>query len=362
MIIICTYMSVLSSRSTMQNSSHRFLYPAAKLSRHRIISWLLALMCVQIVNIAVTTTYLPSLLVGALRPGEVISCSETHCSETTMSQVNNRERTKQFFRTRPPPSADCLVVFHPPKSGGVSLGEMLESRVANELNWTLKQWYTFASHYRSGTPPTDANLTSFNSSIYHLGHITPRFLDETGTQNCWQMTLLREPVDRVVSAFYYHKHTTSEWDACLFGEKRSACRYQGHQYKNDVVRMFTSEHTWNSYFQEYYDFYEDLDTDVDRTSLHHAQQFLKDLDLVCFLDQFENCFRQLQDMLGVERTKQQQSSIQQNSSTATATTVPHANINPERPKRLPEYIYNKIRSQNQLDLELYAWAREQFAQ
>lgn len=73
-------------------------------------------------------------------------------------------------------------------------------RIASQRKkWAWQSWYI----ERGAKDP--AGEATKHDYIIHTGHITPQFLTLSGTHHCYRMTVLREPVSRVVSLFYYHK-------------------------------------------------------------------------------------------------------------------------------------------------------------
>jgi hypothetical protein len=166
--------------------------------------------------------------------------------------------------------------------------------------------------------------------------------------------MLREPVDRAISAFYYHGHTTEEWDTCLFtnGTTHNQCRFKW-QYHNDMVRGFagrgSSIRTWTSYDETLYP-----QIPVNRTSLQFAKEFLLDMDLVCFQDDLYGCREQLYRRM----TKSTSNNHTTLNLTLTSAVPPigKQNVNSKRPSQMDEIITNKVRVTNWLDVKLYDWA------
>jgi type II secretory pathway pseudopilin PulG len=264
--------------------------------------------------------------------------------EQYQQQHQQNETFEGFQRRRPVPSQpDCIVAFHIPKTGGSSYKSFLY-QVSRTMDWRMPEWYGYWNRYQDKSPSKLDRGTidkyMIREKAIHIGHLTPTFLKETATQNCLTVTMLREPVDRVVSAFYYHKHKTSEWESCL--KHDTPCRY-AHEYQNDVTRRFSSNVTWNSYNQEVYSAGK-----VDRERLERAQQFLMDTDLVCFLDQFDDCKRELLAMANLTGTVP--------SSAGPKDTI---NVGKKR-ENITAATRSKIELVNSLDIELYEWAVQQF--
>jgi Sulfotransferase family len=230
------------------------------------------------------------------------------------------------------------VFYHIPKSAGSSLDIILADLAKKSLRWKFTEWY---SYYGRSKGADILPSLKWNHSRIHVGHVTPKFIDVTHTERCKLISLLREPVDRAISAFYYHGHYTKEWDACLFSTNSSSCQYHW-QYNNDMVRILAGQSsTWDTNDATKY-----AETPVNRTSLVAAQQFLLNLDLVCFQNQLETCVKHLKNLLGI------------NASSTTATTIFRANVNRKRPFT-DDITHQKVVAMNSLDAELYEWALTQ---
>jgi hypothetical protein len=248
-------------------------------------------------------------------------------------------------RLSPPaaPKDACLVVFHIAKTGGSSMKEVVNG-TTNELGWTFHTWYG----RNTKVPSDNKTVASFSNRATHVGHILPHFLDLTNTHKCKRMTILRDPVDRVISLFYYQDHNETMWDDCLFGESDNdeSCRVR-HQYQNDMTRMFTGSGTvpgtWSAFGMKLLGNKTNPSAsgmNMDDSVLQNAKQFLLDTDLVCFLDDFDRCEADLRNMLELEAIKE----------------VPPALNLSNKTKIITKELLSKIRSVNKLDVELYEWA------
>jgi hypothetical protein len=239
---------------------------------------------------------------------------------------------------------DCIVVFHIPKTGGSSF-QLFLRKVQRTLGWKWPDWYTYRERHHE-TPPSKLtyNRDKFmvHHHVIHMGHLTPSFLKETSTEHCLTITMLREPIDRVISAFYYHGHKTPEWESCLKND--TTCQY-AHQYQNDNTRIFSANETWNAYNIK-------TATKVDRKHLQKAQQFLSSVDLLCFLDHFEDCQRDFLAMTNLTHAIKIPA-------TSNAEPVDKVNVGKNRRNVTAAMRYN-IESVNELDIELYEWAAQKF--
>jgi len=205
------------------------------------------------------------------------------------------------------------------------------------------EWYSFFGKYgdRDPVPYYEGSLkTRYNYNKIHIGHMTPRFEAKTNTSKCYKMTLLREPVDRVMSAFYYHKHRTEEWPSCF----QLRCRLW-HEYINDVVRRFASFGTaWNSYQTKKYLSGDDKEKGVKPEALEAAKATVADFDFVCFLDSLPDCIRDIAKALNVPNFEIEDHFVNKNR------------------KRLPvdAKTQQQISEANYMDVALYNWARQRF--
>ena len=136
---------------------------------------------------------------------ESVSTNDGNQMNPTMPRVSASFRTQGHQHHDP-----CLVFYHVPKVGGTTTSRLLQS-LARYWNWTSYAW---TDDRRPLTMAAQRNH-HLNQGALHQGHVTPYFAEKTHTQQCWTLTVLRHPVDRVISAFYYHGHASQEWPACL---------------------------------------------------------------------------------------------------------------------------------------------------
>ena len=203
------------------------------------------------------------------------------------------------------------------------------------MGWTYHEWYSYYGRYKD-TPISESPHFVRNYSVVHIGHLTSTFEQKTQTQHCAKLTLMREPVDRVVSAFYYHKHNESDWTDCF----DSQCRLWW-EYTNDVTRRFTNNlPTWNSYVTDKYLANDPL-TD---TSLRQAQETLEQFGFVCFIDTMRDCILQLGRYYGIELDLPKD--------------LIH-NANKLR-QEVSADLQQRLAAHNWMDVALYKWAQAKF--
>jgi len=258
---------------------------------------------------------------------------------------------EKIERKSPP---TCMIVYHIPKTGGTTL-ELYLQALADSLQWSLYKWDGPAVS-NPDAEPFLTRLLSFQDKIIHEGHLTPGFERMTGTERCAKMTVLRDPIDRVVSAFYFHRkydyvQIASEsmreetWRNCLFGTSSTTCALR-HEYMNDIVRRFACKSSWwNSFHQSRYVAGETFPNDLNEGDLEAAKRRLLSFDRVCFLSTMRKCFEEfVGSTFGISDLH-----------------LPNVRKNKGQQKPpLSEQVKRQIMVRNRLDIQLYAWALDVF--
>ena len=250
-----------------------------------------------------------------------------------------RARRIRRWRAKRP---DCLVFLHLPKTAGRTTREALFVPLAKAIGKPL------LSHY-GGT----ANMRPENLEKYGLftGHWAAGFVPAMlQGRNCATMTVLREPVSRVISAFYYHWHRGTDWPACLSAGppliNDTECRLRV-QYINDMTRLFAGEGFWDHYNTSRY-----AAVPVTASSLQRAKAGLAAVDFVCFADDLHPCLARVAAAFNVTLTTPAKSlavnSIEGNTQRADWKRTNMANFT--------ESTRRAIERANAFDMALYAWA------
>lgn len=150
-----------------------------------------------------------------------------------MSQTDLQDEEMTPAQQRPP---KCLVNLHIPKVGGRTVGNFLHE-VANITGF---ERYTLYGHQgeqdlgdvlsgkragnnsASSADDQDSNTMihqDYHQNIMVQGHFTTRiFAVYPQLEECLIMTVLRQPVDRVISAFFFHNHRRPDIVKCLSPE------------------------------------------------------------------------------------------------------------------------------------------------
>ena len=215
------------------------------------------------------------------------------------------------------------------------------SSVAKTKNWTTIQWYDPSRSGLYGEMWPIENAT-YNKNTIHVGHRPPqRLIPEARLEQCFIFTVLREPIDRVVSLFNYRMN--KDWDTCLFEDESitSVCNNTG-EHRDWMVKLLSmgspkvcgprAERNCN------------IDKD---TGLQISKNLLLDYDLVCFQDDLDGCIEKLHQFLDFEHNQVPQE-------------APKKNINKNRGSSESKITLKKIELVNQYDIELYKWAVSQF--
>jgi Sulfotransferase family len=247
----------------------------------------------------------------------------------------------------------CLIVYHIPKTGGTTLEHYLR-QLGQALGWDYNNWDDFARKYPGRGPflTKPGRTWDVRNRIIHEGHLTPHFEKVTFTHKCAKLTVMRDPLERVISAFYFHKrenHSLAEWENCL----HTSC-WLDFEYRNDMTRRFAGRSRWwnsldrRGYLNDYQKggLDNEMLINVTEADLEAAQKRLLTLDAVCFLTNLKPCVdRFVRDTFGLDEVA-----------------WPSENLNKARrsKKDVTDELRTEISEANQLDIRLYEWATKTF--
>jgi hypothetical protein len=303
-------------------------------------------------------------------------------NDTPQQQLVQRSAQQQF---------KCMVFLHVPKVGGRatkifvnsisdaagirhhqyvygesrgSIGEHLPRFLNNNNNNNRRILEDPRVHrrkrFRRGRdipPQHDYNFTVDSTGLYQnfftdhtltIGHFTTRLFDlKPELKECFTFTVLREPVDRAISAYYFHSHTTEEVDNCTSSEmdRRMTC-IGWWKYSNDYTRRFAGlpDTEWNTYNQ-----HKLRATEPNATHLEYARQkLLNDFDLVCFLQDLPSCALKIMETFRVDPQSVDLGHLAHNKNNQWKTG--------ERDHELSEDSMHRFREANEFDSKLYEMA------
>jgi Galactose-3-O-sulfotransferase len=223
------------------------------------------------------------------------------------------------------PAADrCIVFLHLPKTGGVTLRRTLKWKYAPDL-------LSFETLTKPAESLGEVPLSRRRSTRVLTGHLHYG-VHEYIPQRCEYITLLREPIARVVSYYYYILGHPKHWrHAELVRSGMSLDEFvrtsPERGIENDQTRMLSGRGAG------------ELDAgSLGRSALDEAKRNLERFLVVGLTERFDESFILIRRALGWKLPMY----VSANVST--------------RPKPASETALESIRQRNLLDLELYEYA------
>jgi hypothetical protein len=225
---------------------------------------------------------------------------------------------------------DVLIHLHIPKTAGSSLNYLLEQKFPNEasFHWTVPHSTT-----------DDLTETTFDPYRMIRGHITASFAQYT-SKNPVFVAMLRHPVDRLISFYYFVRSRPAN-------ESYDVANQLSLEEFIDSERLHVRKHMNNQMVsvllgldaRDKFPSHDDLDL---------AKKRLMEMSFFGLTEHFEESAQLL------HYTFVWQDSFQVKYKNVTAKRPTRAEITPEIIQRILEY--------NQLDLELYTFAKKLFHQ
>jgi hypothetical protein len=231
--------------------------------------------------------------------------------------------------TAPPATNRCIIFLHLPKTGGVTLRRTLKWKYAPDL-------LNFETLTKPAESLGEVPLSERRNARVLLGHLHYGVHDYI-PQRCEYITLLREPIARVVSYYYYILEHPKHWRyAELVRPGTSLDEFvrtsPERGVENDQTRMLSGRGAG------------ELDAgSLGRKALDEAKRNLEGFLVVGLTERFDESFVLIRRALGWRFPLY-----------ATANVATRA-------KPASETALEAIRERNQLDLELYEFARGLFS-
>ena len=273
----------------------------------------------------------------------------TLTNHTSLSSASSSTTTTNSLPSPP----QCLVFLHIPKVGGRTVTRFL-SKLAR-MRRIRRNYDVYNADIERLIPEKMQPNRTFTK-----GHFTTRlFVLNPDFLRCYKLTVLREPIDRAVSAFFYHKHKLDDVDTCLVDgsdhtdDTERRCKYDDRrQYSNGIVRQLAGLHPENSN-----GFVDTSRRPANRTHLEHAKQNLdKYFDTVCFLDDnLPVCMERVMKhfhMTPIEEKYLNVTSLRLNKDNQYRTK--------SRPHNIDDMTVEKFQQANKLDIELYNFAKSRY--
>jgi hypothetical protein len=231
--------------------------------------------------------------------------------------------------TARPATSPCIIFLHLPKTGGVTLRRALRWKYAPEL-----------LNFETLTKPAEAlgevPLSERRSARVLTGHLHYGVHDYI-PQRCEYITLLREPIARVVSYYYYILKHPKHWRHAELvrsgmGLDEFVRTSPERGVENDQTRMLSGAGAG------------ELDAgSLDRKALEQAKRNLERFLVVGLTERFDESFILIRRALGWKFPLYETANVATGPKPASATAL------------------ESIRERNQLDLELYEHARGLFS-
>ncbi len=223
-----------------------------------------------------------------------------------------------------------VLFLHLPKTGGVSLTEHMKRNLGEGL-----------IHHQPGAWQAIERSEDLGRFDYFAGHFNygfHRLLRRKGVPEVDQITMLRHPVERVISAYYYHGIRESWVDCLRYG--RGLCR----EYENDMVKRLSGLAQPNGYDQDSLDRLIPYGTTEIR-HLEKAKENLTRLSAIGITEHYDESIARFSRMFGWKGE-----SIRMNSA--------GQRLHNRRPgwHELDFVDLDLIYERNRLDMELYEFA------
>ena len=221
----------------------------------------------------------------------------------------------QFFGYKP----KRFYFIHIPKTGGTSLHALLENQV------DLNDLYP-PRRFQKANQPLDHQLVS--------GHFPYWFCKELDKEfnRAFKVTILRDPVERYLSFLRYRKKNRPELrDFDLEFIHNNPCRHNTFDFDQGANRMCV--------------FLASEPNLTGRALLESAKKSLETFDAVLFLENFESDLSRLYPMIGIDPISQET-----------------PNLNKTTPQEVRQEFKEIIRKYNDLDIELYEYAKTHLKQ
>ncbi len=232
------------------------------------------------------------------------------------------------------PGASCSLFLHLPKTAGTTLrNHVVENVSAVFTHYSNQDWLDFV--YSRGLSNIDCFFGHFNYGTHSL-------LKHRGYDQIKTFTMLRNPIERVISAYYYH-NALLPWKPCLQSGE-GLCG----EYENDMVKRLSGLAPPNGYDLQA------LNQRLPYATTNHehlalAKENLTRLTTFGITEQFEASITLFNAIFGWQGLPEKQ--------------VNHRHkLAADRPRQsdLQTDVLDMIYEYNQLDLELYEYALSLF--
>lgn len=226
-----------------------------------------------------------------------------------------------------------VVFMHIPKTAGIALDQALREALRPERSLDALTMLGIA--YLA-----DSDLEDFDYIHGHFGYRLFHRLKRPSRK----ITVLRHPVDRVISSYYYYRELQVNFPIVHFSKNNSLEDF----IKSDIVEIFrhvNNGQTWQIFYDTGFFIREQHKHLRGRDILRQALENLASFDWVCVQERLDEGVGLLERTLGVSLPG-----------------IPRANVTSQRPAlaNVPEAVIDSIIQRNSLDMELYQAAVAMF--
>lgn len=239
-----------------------------------------------------------------------------------------RQELKKEMHYLLPSSRPRKILFdHLPKCGGSSLAEYLEAHYPRRLIFTIdgRNFAASAGSFKALSRP--------QRHRYDLvkGHLAHELLDYVHPE-CLKVTVLREPVDRIVSHYYFAKSDAQHYLNSRILESDLSLEEYATSDLSDELRNWYTTHFSGLTVAE-------AEQSPEQTVAAAVDVVLQRYDIIGFLDEFDSFTSTLKDQ-AMFRHEYQNKRI---------------NVTPNRPslENIPRSTLDRIEEVNNLDIAFF---------
>lgn len=177
-----------------------------------------------------------------------------------------------------------LLFNHLPKCGGTSLGYFIQNHYAanrtfmirNPLHESIKKFKSFS----------ESEKNHYDLIIGHISH----FLINDVSKDMIKTTVLREPIDRILSHYFYAKNEPSHYlNALINSENLSLADYVQHKDVHEVRNYYTNHFSKLELTDRF---------SSDEDAYKQAMINIEEYDVVGTLENFDIYTKSLQELVG----------------------------------------------------------------
>jgi len=223
---------------------------------------------------------------------------------------------------------------HIPKTGGMTIHKILEDFVGNDLSPILN------SSFKEGFQLLNQYKIVSGHFYFYPDDLKKNFLDDL-----FLFTLLRDPLDRIISHFFYSKEDTANTGNFVIEAAKTYSLYEYVFSENINIRNNISNVQVNHFYPSIWNGSNDLS---ENEKLDLAKKSFDYYDLVGVYHQFDDFLTVLCYECGWPPVRE----------------IPRINVTSKRPKisEIDPKIIQRLEELNQLDLALYEYATQLFNQ